>query len=632
MNTVALQQTVNYLTRHVQRWERRRRALASVVWGPRALIVGLLVGITIALIARTRPWLLAETTALYAALACGVALVVALGVVWLWPRPLPQSAQHFDVRFGLKERVSTALELAHGTLSAPGELGNLQLRDAVGAADRVNVRAALPLRMRWGELLITVVLAAFLAYLLLAPNPKTDELLAQRALQSAIDAQIEGIESTIERIENTPSLSEAERQALTDPLREARDILQQREISQQEAVAAIAGAQQALSELSDGMTPDQEAAYQDAANAFAGSPVTSDLAQALDKPDLAQTANALEQVAGDLDAQDMSQIERDALAEQLERAADQFDADNPALAQKLREAAQALRDGDVEAAQDALREASDLLRAQQEQLQNSEMAQVAEETSQQLREGQQEIAQTGRDEASMPSPGIPPEGGQAVQQMGEMTGQDAQDAQLSGAESGETVGDQAESAGEGGENQGGQQGEGVPEGGELSASDQEGGVPGMAGDQAQAQPPVGASGPSGEAESGSNAPSAGESEGGAGADTVSGDTSEGTQAGALPGNATDAGELEEYDPEYAASTIGGENNAVIDVGGAGAVPGEGPLQEGEFGPNPEGESLLTYSSVFRDFRDIVSSALESGRIPLDQRDVIHDYFSSLNQE
>jgi len=28
---------------------------------------------------------------------------------------------------------------------------------------------------------------------------------------------------------------------------------------------------------------------------------------------------------------------------------------------------------------------------------------------------------------------------------------------------------------------------------------------------------------------------------------------------------------------------------------------------------------------------VVSNALESGRIPLDQRDVIHDYFSSLQR-
>lgn len=631
MNAIALQQAANYLTRQVQRWERRRRVLASVVWGPRALIVGLLVSITIALVARMRPWLLAETTALYAALACGVTLVVALSVVWLWPRPLPQSAQHFDVRFGLKERISTALELARGALSAPGELGDLQLRDAVGAADRVNVRAALPLRVRWVELIVMVVLIAVLAYLLLAPNPKTDELLTQRALQNAIEAQVEDIESAIERIENTPSLSEEEQRALTDPLQQARDILQQQDISQQEAVAAMAGAQQALDELSDGMTSDQEAAYQDAAGEFVGSPATSDLAQALDKPDLAQTANALEQVADDLDAQDMSQTERDALAERLERAADQLDADNPALAQKLREAAQALRDGDVEAAQEALSEAADLLRQQQEQLQNSEIAQFAEETSEQLREGQRELAQTGRDESTMPPPAVPPEGGQTVQQPGEMAGQDAQDAQLPGEESGEAVGDQAESPGEGGENQGGQQGEGVPEGGELSASDQEGGVPEMAGGQAQAQPPIGASGPSGEAESGSNAPSAGEGEGGAGSDTVSGSTAEGMEPGSMPGNTTGAGGLQEYDPAYAASTLGGESDAVIDVGGEGDVPGEGPLQEGEFGPNPEGESLLSYSSVFRDFRDIVSSALESGRIPLDQRDVIHDYFSSLNR-
>ena len=55
------------------------------------------------------------------------------------------------------------------------------------------------------------------------------------------------------------------------------------------------------------------------------------------------------------------------------------------------------------------------------------------------------------------------------------------------------------------------------------------------------------------------------------------------------------------------------------------------VQEGEFGPNPAGESTLSYTGVFGSYQGIVSDALESGRIPLDQRDVIHDYFSSLDR-
>jgi hypothetical protein len=70
---------------------------------------------------------------------------------------------------------------------------------------------------------------------------------------------------------------------------------------------------------------------------------------------------------------------------------------------------------------------------------------------------------------------------------------------------------------------------------------------------------------------------------------------------------------------------------MLDVGGQAEGAASPPAQGGEFGPNPAGESALTYTGVLGAFRNVVSNALESGRIPLDQRDVIHDYFSSLQR-
>jgi hypothetical protein len=89
------------------------------------------------------------------------------------------------------------------------------------------------------------------------------------------------------------------------------------------------------------------------------------------------------------------------------------------------------------------------------------------------------------------------------------------------------------------------------------------------------------------------------------------------------------GEFHDYTPENAPTTLGGESDQLLDVGGA--IPeGQGlPLQEGELAPNPAGEAALSYTGALQAFRAVVSQALESGRIPLDQRDVIHDYFSSL---
>jgi hypothetical protein len=95
------------------------------------------------------------------------------------------------------------------------------------------------------------------------------------------------------------------------------------------------------------------------------------------------------------------------------------------------------------------------------------------------------------------------------------------------------------------------------------------------------------------------------------------------------GNSPDESGLQDYNPVYDPSTIGGQSEDVINVGGQSTNPDGTPLEQGEFGDNPAGESTLSYSSVFGNYQDIVSEALDSGRIPLDQRDVIHDYFASI---
>jgi len=398
-SAILLEQTAIHLTRQTQRWDRRRRWVSCLVWVPRVLIAGLGFGIVIALISRMRPWLLPEQIALATGVVTALMMAGMLGIIWLWPRSTAHRARYFDHLFDLKERVSTAIELSAGLIPLPVTLAERQLSDTVEATRQVNVSSRLPVRVRGWELVLVVVLAALFAYLLVADNPQTDEIMARRELQQAIDEQAAAIEEAIEDIENDPTLTEAEQEALTDPLAEALEILQQQDISQQEAVAALAEAAQSLRDMSDGMLSEQAAAYQDAAAALAGSDLTSDVAQALKRPDLDATAQALDDLANELGKQDLSEQEREDVAERLEQAADELEQTNPALAQKLREAAQALREGDIEAAQKALREAAELLREQQEQLQESPLAEAAQTAMQQAEQSQQELAQAGQEQA-----------------------------------------------------------------------------------------------------------------------------------------------------------------------------------------------------------------------------------------
>ncbi len=407
MNAVLLEQTGMHLTRQVRRWDRRLRVATSLIWGPRGIMAGVAVGVVVAILSRLSPWLLPEEIAWVTAGAVLIILSGVLGFVWLWPRSVTENARYFDHRFGLKERTSTALELIGGSIQVSPHLSELQLSDAVDAARRVRSGQHLPLRLRWWEIILLVVLGGVLALLLLTDNPQTEKLRAQRQLQNSIAAQTEALQNAIQDIQNNPDLSQAEQAALTQPLENALDILQQQDVTQQEAVAALAEAQAGLQDLTDGMMSDQQAAYQDAANQLDQSSTTGDLADALRRADLAQSADALDSMANQVGSSDMTDQERQQLADQLDQTAAALDNVNPALAQKLREAAQDLRQGDTGAAQAALHQAADLLRQQQQQLDQSPLSQQAQTAEQQVQQSQRQIAQAGTDQQAQTASGQP---------------------------------------------------------------------------------------------------------------------------------------------------------------------------------------------------------------------------------
>ena len=627
INAATLEQTGTYLERRVRRWDRRLRFVQSALWLPRGLMAGLVAALGIALASRLRVWLLPHEAALLCALAISLGGVAALIGVWARPRPVPRLARHFDLRFGLKERVSTALELADGRIPSVEVMITHQLDDAMRAAAGVNAAVWLPVRVRLRELAILAGLAGLLAYLLLAPNPRADELRARQALDQALAAQVEALDATIQDIQQDPQLTEAEKDALTQPLKEARDTLNQPGVTQPEAVAALAEAGQSLEELSGGMLPEQRQTYEQAAQSLDGSTLTQPMADALRTPDLQSAGQAVQKLADDVSQGELSEAEREDLANRLDEAADNLEASNPALAEQMRAAAEALRQGDVGAAQEALSEAAQALQEQQQQLDQSPLADQANSAQQQAAQSQQQLAQSGQmqdsEQASQApgqqsgqQPGMQGEQGQQPAQEGESGAQGQPGDQSSGGE-----GQQAQPSGDTADQSGGEgqqaQGEGQAQDGAQSAGQGDGGS-----QQGAAEPGEGSS------QSQDAAASAGQGEGGAGNDTTSGVQQDAApQSGGSSGDGN--GAPGEYESAYDPSTIGGQSNDTIDVGGQVTDPNAVPVQEGELGPNPSGESSLSYTGVYGDYQGAVSDALGSPRIPLGQRDVIHDYFSAL---
>ena len=54
-----------------------------------------------------------------------------------------------------------------------------------------------------------------------------------------------------------------------------------------------------------------------------------------------------------------------------------------------------------------------------------------------------------------------------------------------------------------------------------------------------------------------------------------------------------------------------------------------PFAEGDFDDNPAGESRVSYDTIFSEYESAANRALESDYVPLGLRDVVRDYFTSL---
>lgn len=119
---------------------------------------------------------------------------------------------------------------------------------------------------------------------------------------------------------------------------------------------------------------------------------------------------------------------------------------------------------------------------------------------------------------------------------------------------------------------------------------------------------------------------AGDEVGGAGVDNFGG--SPGQQNGASQDNNPDGEGEGEYPMVFAPQRIGGkpgEDEMVLEPDSSGV-----PVVQGEFAQNPSGDVSVPYNQVFSDYSNAANRALESDYIPLGMRDVVRDYFTSLD--
>ncbi len=400
----------NYqLENHLRRWGLRLRLADSLVWGPWGATAGLGAALLLALTARLWPLLMARWLAALAGLLTLAGVTLSLMLVWLWPRSLYRRARIFDHRFGLAERLTTALEIAAGRLRTTPAMAEAQLTDTLEAAGRVDPRAMLPLRASRRALAAFGLLAAALTLSLWLPNPQEDVLLRRAAVRAAVEEQIEELQATQEEIASTEGLTEAERELLLQTLEEAIAALDEGRATPEEAVAALSEAERALAKLQD---PDAAAVrdgLERAAESMSGSELTRDIAAALAAGNYREAARTLAAYAG-TKGEMLTREEELELARELAQAAGLLAESDPDLAEQLAQAAEAIERGDIAGAREAIGGAAQRMGQAGERVQRQE---AVESALAEVQEGREQIARASGAGSPLGQSGA---GGQGAQQ------------------------------------------------------------------------------------------------------------------------------------------------------------------------------------------------------------------------
>lgn len=640
---------IRLLVSAVGQFDRRRKTQQTLTWLPRALAIALGIGVLVALIARTRPSF-TNPQIMLIALAAGVAAAVVCMVgVWARRGSLIASAQRFDLDFDLRERVSTALELSSGRIRADEQLAALQIADAgAHAHDAItHLRDRMPLRTDTRDLIVVLVLLVTLAVLLLLPNPQAEALNNGAAVNAAMDQAAETLREAAETVAADTNLTAEQRQALLQDLRRNIQALEDPNVTPQQAFAVLSETAADLQESADAASQEAQAAQQAAAaSQVAAQRALEQAAQALrdggfsvppTDPNAAQ--GALEQMQNNLaqiaeQAQTMTPAEQQQAAQALrnsaaalqqsvlqqnEAALSEAQQSQQTAAQTLQQAAEALQQGDAAAAQQQLNQAQQQLSQAEQQAQAAaaQAQQQAQAANTPLSEAAQNARQAASEVSEAASQSESAQQGNAGQQSENNSGQP-------GEQGSPSEGSPSEGQAQPGDPQEGAQSQGQSGMSAEGAGSQSGeGQPSQDGMPSQSGQPSNQEG-AGTGQQDAAGTSAGDAPGGAGSQnssTTSGDTR------VRQGNNPDGEGEAAYEAVNVPRRIGGAfGDTTIQLE---ADPGDSPLQEGEFSENPEGQVTLPYDQVYGNYRDTADRALESGYVPLALRDVVRDYFTSL---
>jgi hypothetical protein len=278
----------------------------GLLWLARGLAAGTFVVLGTVVWAWTRDGVKTLPIPLLVAVPLSMGLLTAL-VSLLMRYSTRELARHIDRAARLQERSTTALEL--GARGEDFPLAIAQMRDAVEHLKRVDLLEAFPLRVPRNELLTIFFVVLIAALVGISPNPW---LLRARASNPSITIAREQAQRVQRLADNILPNDSAELDALRQLLNKGARTIDARSNEPDAALNALQDLEQQVQQMGAG--DDQLAAALAAiASALAADPTTQALADAINTGDMRQISQAakdLAQASRGLSGQDQQRVAR----------------------------------------------------------------------------------------------------------------------------------------------------------------------------------------------------------------------------------------------------------------------------------------------------------------------------------
>ncbi len=521
--------------------------------------------------------------------------------IFLGPKDL-KTIQIAD-SLGLKERLVTAYQLQN----EDGTVVKMQREDTLKALSNADFRNLYSLKVPILKICIGVALLLVVFVTSLIPTVAKERAETKEDIINETKKQVEKLDEKRKEIKKSSALSDKK---LDEINKEVDELLKDLNSSKNEedALKALSKARHELDKLKNSTIRED---LQKISEKLSANTLSKDLSEALKQGDSDKVGKAIEEMKEKLENADKEELKD--LAEQLEEAAKEI-TDNE-LKEDLTALSETLKSGNMNSAANNLQNLSANL---SKSVENSAKSLSALQQSENMNIDQLMEMLNSSKYAISKQAGInlnvsQNSGQQGGNQMGNtQQGAQAGSAGQSGNQAGSSQSSQSGQSGQGSQNgQGSQSGQG--EQGTQNGQGSQNGQGGQGGQSGQGGQGQGMSGQM--------------SGGGAGEGSTNNDA--GYKAGESSGGVKKpgGGKEEEYSAIYAPNRLGGDSQS-SQV--SGTKNNSGQSQWNDVKSIPFGEtSKVPYSEVYSEYKDEAMSGLSEAQIPSGMKDMVRDYFTTL---